>query len=98
MLTDPTQSHERCGRHRDEVLASRECGCFYCLRTFPPRDIREWIDGGETAICPNCGVDAVIGSKSGCPVGDGKFLRRMHEFWFKLAGHRHVSRSTVKGP
>jgi hypothetical protein len=73
--------------------------------TFPPSDIREWIDGGETAICPNCGIDAVLGSKSGCPVGDGKFLRSMHDFWFKPAlvpggphRHRHVSRSTFKRP
>jgi len=83
VLTDLLQSHKRSSRHRAEVLSSRECGCFYCIRTYPPGDIREWIDGGETAICPNCMVDAVIGSKSGCPVGDKGFLRRMHEFWFK---------------
>jgi hypothetical protein len=92
VLTDLLESHKRSSRHRAEVLASRECGCFYCLRTFPPDDIAEWIDGGGTALCPTCGIDAVIGSGSGCPVGDGGFLRRMHDFWFKppVAG-RHVA-------
>ena len=88
MLTDLLRSHRHSSRHRAEVLASRECGCFHCVRTFPPSGIREWIDGGETALCPECGIDAVIGSESGCPVGDPRFLRRMYEFWF----------NTFKGP
>lgn len=34
-----------------------------------------------TAICPNCFVEAVIGSKSGYPIDD-EFLMAMYERWF----------------
>jgi hypothetical protein len=35
----------------------------------------------ETAVCPHCGVDAVVGSASGIPIMPG-VLRRAHERWF----------------
>lgn len=54
--------------HRDEILRSATCGCFYCLRVFDPQQIREWCDGAQTAICPYCGIDAVIGAASGYPI------------------------------
>lgn len=68
-------------RHRDAVLASERCGCFYCLAAFVPGEVEEWVDGGQTALCPRCGVDAVIGSASGHPVTRA-FLSRMYERWF----------------
>lgn len=80
--TDLKKAHSHSSRHRAEVRSGRVCGCFYCLKTFPPDAIKEWIDRGETALCPNCGIDSVIGSGSGCPVTDPKFLRRMHNRWF----------------
>jgi hypothetical protein len=75
------EAHRHSIRHRAEVLASELCGCFYCLRTYPPSEIVEWTDGGETALCPRCGIDAVIGSASGFPV-TRDFLREMHGVWF----------------
>lgn len=37
-------------------------GCFSCLNQFPATEIdeQEYVDGGETALCPKCGVDAII--------------------------------------
>ena len=65
-------AHKHSSRHREEILASEVCGCFYCLATFPPGEIEDWIDEkkrvGETAICPRCGIDSVIGSQSGFPI------------------------------
>jgi len=37
---------------------------------------------GPTAICPECDVDSVIGSRSGYPI-TVDFLKRMQERWFK---------------
>jgi len=34
------------------------------------------------AICPYCGIDAVIGSESGFPIDDPDFLKEMNEHWF----------------
>ena len=47
-------------RNRARVMQTSECGCFYCLATFPSTDVRDWCDDGETALCPRCGIDSVL--------------------------------------
>ena len=39
-----------------------EYGCYHCGRIYnlANHPIEEWIDGGQTALCPTCGIDAVI--------------------------------------
>jgi hypothetical protein len=75
-------AHKHSGGHRQEVERSDVCGCFYCGKTYPPAEIRNWTDEGNTALCPCCGIDSVIGSASGYPVTDGAFLRAMQAGWF----------------
>ena len=36
------------------------CGCFHCLAIFEATEVVDWIDDGETPLCPRCGVDAVM--------------------------------------
>ncbi|TMQ13000.1 MAG: cytoplasmic protein [Deltaproteobacteria bacterium] len=74
-------AQEHASRHRVELEASIRCGCFFCFRTFPPMSIKAWIDAKQTALCPGCGVDAVIGSASSYRI-DEAFLRRMHGQFF----------------
>jgi hypothetical protein len=69
-------------RHRAEVLASQTCACFHCQTFFAPERIIEWTDAGETALCPHCAIDAVLGSASGYPLTLG-LLKRMHRHWFE---------------
>ena len=82
---DVREAHKKSSGHREEIFASAVCGCFYCLSLFKPTDIVSWIDekiiGGKTALCPKCGIDAVIGDKSGVDV-TVEFLSRMNSFWF----------------
>jgi len=76
-------AHRHSSNHRTELESSEVCGCFFCHHTLIAADIEEWIeDEGETALCPHCGVDAVIGSASGYPVADRSFLSAMHSRWF----------------
>ena len=35
-----------------------ECGCFCCLRTFAAAEVIDWIDDGDTPLCPHCGIAA----------------------------------------
>ncbi|MFA6542901.1 MAG: hypothetical protein WCS99_00645 [Limisphaerales bacterium] len=80
---DPAeQRHAQAFQHtlqnRAEVLASEVCGCYFCFNTFGPSAVREWydeIDGrivvhseGQTARCPHCHLDGIIGSASGFPI------------------------------
>ena len=81
-------AHRNSSNHRDELLASKSCGCFYCLRIFSPGKVEEWVDEidglGTTALCPYCGIDSVIGSGSGYPITE-EFLKAMHRHWFATA-------------
>ena len=70
-------ARKHASKHRVEVEGSGRCGCFFCFKTFPPSLIKSWIDADQTALCPSCGVDAVIGSGSAHRLDEG-FLRKMH--------------------
>ena len=74
-------AHKHASQHRAEVEASERCGCFFCFRTFAPSTIKEWCDNKQTALCPHCGVDAVLGSGSTHRLDD-TFLRKMHKHYF----------------
>jgi hypothetical protein len=82
---DVRTAHGHSSRHRVEVQGSVACGCFHCCEVFPSSAITEWTDelGGEgtTALCPKCGIDAVIGDRSGFAVSP-EFLRKMRSYWF----------------
>jgi hypothetical protein len=56
------------------------------LKIFSPSDIDEWVDEDvneveQTALCPKCGIDSVIGSATGFPL-TMNFLRKMKHYWF----------------
>ena len=79
-------AHRRSIHHRAEIEASAIAGCFSCQATFPPSAIVAWTDTQEppeqqTALCPRCGIDSVIGDTSGFTI-DPAFLAAMHEAWF----------------
>lgn len=74
-------AHVHASLHRVEVEASDRCGCFFCFRTFVPGAIKSWVDKNQTALCPSCGVDSVIGSASKHRLDDA-FLRKMHGHFF----------------
>jgi hypothetical protein len=92
-MTEPDhiQAHKHSSNHREEVMRSSICGCFYCLSIFIPSEILDWVDestdetdigeSGQTALCPRCGIDSVIGSESGFPISKD-FLNSMKEYWF----------------
>lgn len=41
------RAHRHTSRQRDEVLASEQCGCFYCCAVFPPSEVTDWTDEWE---------------------------------------------------
>ena len=61
-----------------------EFGCYYCGEIYRVADkpIIEWVDGGYTALCPVCGIDAVIPKifRSQFTVQDMEILRQKM-FW-----------------
>jgi uncharacterized paraquat-inducible protein A len=79
---DLITAYKHAVRHRVEVLHSDVCGCFHCLAIFETPTIKHWIDTGQTALCPRCGIDAVIGSEAGFDLTPA-FLESMRGRWFK---------------
>ncbi len=74
-------AHKACSNHRFLLAKSEVCGCFHCLSVFTPDAVREYTDRGQTALCPECGIDSVIGEASGYDVR-GAFMKQMQDYWF----------------
>ena len=83
--------HRFSSNHRELLARSDQAGCFYCKATFSPAEIEEWIperdtiSGGliedRTALCPRCGIDAVL--PSAAPIRwDDTLLAEMNRHWF----------------
>lgn len=76
------------------IQGSTACGCCRCLQIFPPDEIIAWTGldfdnmddpdaiNKQTALCPRCGSEAVLGDGAGLPIDPG-FLTRMNEAWFQ---------------
>ena len=79
--TDYDEAHKHSKNNSSEVVRSGKCGCFYCCEIFVSSDVNKWADNGRTAICPKCGVDAVICDRSGYVFSE-QFLQGMHDRWF----------------
>jgi hypothetical protein len=84
--------HKHSSKHRDVLARSHRAGCFYCQAFFAPADIMDWVDGpqvetgstadGITALCPRCGIDAVLPSGAPIPL-DAEVLAQMHHYFFE---------------
>ena len=81
-MTDCIDAHRFSINNRDALQRDAVCGCFHCLKIFNTKEISEWIsDTSGTAVCPYCGIDAIIGAYSGYPI-TYDFLEKMHQHWF----------------
>jgi TPR repeat protein len=69
MKKDPKliEIYKHSSNNEIEILHSKEASCFFCRQNYSARKVNDWINDerGVTAICPECGMDAVIGDASG---------------------------------
>jgi uncharacterized paraquat-inducible protein A len=82
MIEDVEAARKHSARHRGEIAASTVCGCFYCQSIFQANEIRDWVNDGQSALCPRCGINSVIGDASGFPLSP-VFLAKMNQRWFQ---------------
>lgn len=82
--------HSFSSMNRDALSVEQTCGCFYCRRIFSSSEIKDFVDNGRTALCPFCGIDAVIGESCGFEITD-KLLRSMHLAFFESGTGNTVS-------
>ncbi len=77
--------HTCCYSHRERILKEETIGCFFCRNMSKSSDIEEWADKGTTALCPKCGVDAVLPGS----LCDESVLIQMDNYWFGFAISGH---------
>lgn len=75
-----------------QLSLTNECACYSCVKVFFVSEIKEWTDNWDyrqktestknehTAVCPYCGVDAVL------PINleedkDLINLQKIHDYW-----------------
>ena len=75
------EAHRFSSRNRKSLEKDHICGCFHCTKIFSPTEITEWIEDEDTALCPYCGMDSVIGESSGISMTE-QFLKEMHQVFF----------------
>lgn len=81
-MEDLKKAYEFSSQNKLKLEKDTVCGCFYCLEIFHPEEIVDWIeDSPDTAECPFCHIDAVIGEGSGFPITK-EFLEQMNRKWF----------------
>ena len=56
----PRQAYIHSILNRKDLEKVEKCSCYFCVEVFPAKEIVEWMEDGETAICPRCGVDAIL--------------------------------------
>ncbi|OHD11636.1 MAG: cytoplasmic protein [Spirochaetes bacterium GWD1_27_9] len=80
---DIVKAHKFSINHKEYLMKDKICGCFYCLKIFNTTEIEDWIEDkiDETALCPYCGIDSVIGEGLGYPITED-FLKAMKNYWF----------------
>lgn len=71
--TVPEQSKD----NRSRIQPDTDCGCYFCLTVVKGSEITDWIDEGQTALCPRCMLDAVLPNCS-----DKDYLKEQHKKWF----------------
>lgn len=79
---DYKNAHKYSINNKPMLTSNQACGCFFCKKIFPSTEIRTWLkDKTETALCPYCCIDSVIGENSGYHITP-EFLDGMHDHWF----------------
>lgn len=63
--------------NRGALRQFRVAGCFYCCHVSLAAAVFEWVHDGQTALCPRCGVDALLPGQT-----DPAVLAAGLEHWF----------------
>jgi hypothetical protein len=52
--------HKLSFKNRESLESSGRWSCFFCFHEGRYSEITDWIDSAQTALCPHCGVDALL--------------------------------------
>lgn len=73
--------HAYSAHNKSLIDISNKCYCFYCRSCMERSEMVDYIDDGQTAVCPKCGIDSIIpDSIEECV--DENMIAQMNEYWF----------------
>lgn len=68
--------------NKNDLIKATSCGCYYCLVIFDPKQIIDYTDKeNDTAICPFCGIDAILAESPDISLTKD-FLIKLKNYWF----------------
>ena len=101
VVYDPELCHVFSRRNRESIAKSKLCGCFRCIVTFPPAEVKYL---GDTGTCPHCGADMVVADfdvpimkmptrtrsflETIFPIQMCPLLLSMHQYWVQNSSKR----------
>lgn len=98
-LKDKYLLNRQTAYNKSLIQGSGGCGCFHCGSIFEESDIGEWIleeDGEDTALCPYCGIDAVIVGTIELPLSTA-LLSQLFMEWFS-SEYEELQKKATKMP
>lgn len=69
-------------KNKSIINLSNQVGCFHCEKIVDKTKIENYTDSGQTAICPLCNVDSLIGDACGFEINE-QILSQANKFWYK---------------
>lgn len=69
-------------KNKSLIDLSNKIGCFHCLKMVDKDQIKDFTDNGQTAICPLCSVDSLVGDACGVAINNETLLQA-NNFWYK---------------
>ena len=68
-------------KNKSLIEKSKICYCYHCKNKILVEDIVDYLDEGETAVCPKCNVDSLIPDCIDEEITD-KVIDDMNRYWF----------------
>lgn len=73
--------HTYSAHNRSRIAVADKCYCFHCKAVLDSREITDYADHGQTAICPKCGIDSIIPDSIDEPLNE-KTVAELNQYWF----------------
>lgn len=73
--------HSYSSHNKDLISKASKCYCFYCKHAFDSNEINNYIDDGQTALCPNCDIDSIIPDSIDEKINES-IIDEMNKYWF----------------
>lgn len=74
--------HDNAFRSKEELKESGQLGCFYCAHIYSYHLVEEFIERENIALCPICGIDAVMPIAEIADSEHTKLLEQMYLRYF----------------